>query len=108
MNQNKKSLLEQIYDGEFRPRETILPRDAEYMRLLAQNRDAAEGLVARLGPEDSERLDILLDLRNQLASLDGYAAFACGLRTGAQLICELLLHDALPLRSGNETGGPSQ
>lgn len=56
---SEKSLLEQIYDGEFSSRELIIRKKPEYRQFLIRSSDATKALLGRLGNEDRNRLDTI-------------------------------------------------
>ena len=90
MNQRKKSLLEQLYCGEFFPCENIRPTDPEY---LPSRREAAkedQWLRKRLGEEDLKHYERLYELSMDENYMNDCASFIYGFRYGALLMLEIM------------------
>ena len=84
-----KTLLEQIYDGEFFPSEAVVSGDPDYVAKGHIEGEEIEYIASRLNDEDKVRFDKLIDLMGETEHMNGYANFAYGLRTGIQLMFEL-------------------
>lgn len=93
MAKDRKSLLEQIYDGEFYPCETAVSSDSEYQSAGQKAYDEIEYIFSRLNNADKKHFDKLLDLMSERESMHGYANFAYGFRSGMLLMLELLAID---------------
>lgn len=89
MAKDRKTLLEQIYDGEFFPSETVISINPEYMTKGHKEGEEIEYIASRLNDEDKVRFDKLIDLMGETEHMNGYANFAYGLRTGILLMFEL-------------------
>lgn len=97
MNQKAKSLLEQIYDGEFFPGELIRAKDPDYLPLCREVEKAYQYLCAALNDEGKQQLERMDNLRIQTSCMDAYANFAFGFRYGALLMLEIIAgEDAHP------------
>lgn len=96
MNEYKKSLLKQLYDGEFDPGEHIVSSDPERLSRLRKIGDEIEYISGRLSDSDKTRFDKLLDLMSDSEYLGGCAEFSYGLRTGILLMIELFSHEKTP------------
>ena len=96
MKNNKKSLIEQLYEGSFSPCEHILSRDPEYRPTCREADQVHQALRKRLGEEDQKRLDQLHDLDMHICSMEACACFSNGFRYGALLMLEIVAgEDAL-------------
>lgn len=89
MVKDRKSLLRQIYDGEFYPGETVVSGDPDYMVKGRQEGEEIEYIASRLNADDKVRFDKLMDLMGDIEHMNGYANFTYGLRTGILLMFEL-------------------
>ena len=89
MEKDRKTLLEQIYDGEFYPNETVSSGDPDYAAMSHQEGEEIEYIASRLNDEDKMRFDKLMDLMGETENMNSYANFAYGLRTGILLMFEL-------------------
>lgn len=89
MEKIRKSLLQQIYDGEFYPSEAVVSGDPNYKSKGNQGGDEIDYILSRLNDEDKARFDKLIDLMGEMEHMNGYANFTYGLRTGILLMFEL-------------------
>ena len=89
MEKDRKTLLEQIYDGEFNPNETVVSGDPDYVTMSHKEGEEIEYIAGRLNDEDKVKFDKLIDLMGETEHMNGYANFAYGLRTGIILMFEL-------------------
>ena len=88
MVKDRKPLLEQMYDGEFYPNETVVSGDPDYVAMSHQEGEEIEYIASRLNDEDKARFDKLIDLMGETEHMNGCANFAYGLRTGILLMFE--------------------
>ncbi len=93
MVKNRKSLLQQIFEGEFYPSETVVSGDPDYVTKGHQAGEEIEYIASRLNNEDKVRFDKLIDLMGETEHMNGYANFAYGLRTGILLMFELFTRE---------------
>ncbi len=89
MVKDRKSLLQQIFEGEFYPSETVVSGDPDYVTKGHQAGEEIEYIASRLDADDKVRFDKLVDLMGEMEHLNGYANFSYGLRTGILLMFEL-------------------
>lgn len=93
MKKKHKSLLEQIYDGEFCPCENIIPNNPKYISLKQKISDEIEYISGQLNIADSERFEKLLNIITDAQSMESYANFTYGLRSGISLMLELFTNE---------------
>ena len=93
MVKDRKTLLEQIYDGEFTPIEKIESGDPDYATMSHQEGEEIEYIASKLNDEDKVRFDKLMDLMGETEHMSSYANFAYGLRTGILLMFELFVSE---------------
>ena len=93
MEKDRKTLLEQIYDGEFHPNETVVSGDPDYVSMRHQEGEEIEYIASQLNDEDKVRFDKLMDLMGETEHMNACANFASGLRTGIMLMFELFLSE---------------
>ncbi len=89
MVKDRKTLLEQIYNGEFFPSEAVVSGDPDYVTKVHQAGEEIKYIASRLNDDDKVRFDKLIDLMDETEHMNGYANFAYGLRTGIMLMFEL-------------------
>ena len=89
MEKERKTLLGQIYDGEFYPNETVVSGDPDYVAMSHQEGEEIEYIASQLNDADKVRFDKLMDLMGETEHMNSYANFAYGLRTGILLMFEL-------------------
>lgn len=89
MKKGRKTLLEQLYDGEFYPSENIIPGNPGYAAMSQKAGDEIEYILSRLNDEEKVRFDKLIDLMGEMEHMGEVTSFAYGLRTGILLIFEL-------------------
>lgn len=96
MVKDRKSLLQQIFEGEFYPSETVVSGDPDYVTKGHQTGEEIEYIASRLTADDKVRFDKLMDLMGEMEHMNGYANFAYGLRTGILLMFELFASENRP------------
>ena len=89
MVKDRKPLLEQMYDGEFYPNETVVSGDPDYVAMSHREGEEIEYIASQLNGEDKARFDKLIALMGETELMNGCAHFAYGLRTGIMLMFEL-------------------
>ncbi len=89
MVKDRKTLLEQIYDGEFFPSEAVVSGDPDYVAKGHQAGEQIEYIASRLNADDKARFDKLIDLVGEMEHMNGYANFSYGLHAGILLMFEL-------------------
>ena len=93
MVKDRKSLLQQFFEGGFYPSETVVSDDPDYVTKGHQTGEEIEYIANRLNADDKVRFDKLMDLMGEMEHLNGYANFAYGLRTGILLMFELFISE---------------
>lgn len=92
MKNDKKSLLQQLYDGDYSPWEQVHPTLPGYLPASQKAGTEIEALSACMSKENQKRFDQLLDLLAEIHYMENYAHFSCGFRSGMQLMRELAEH----------------
>jgi len=82
-----KTILQQIFDGELYPSETI--NDHESCKISNIISEEREYLLENLSDGDKERLQKMNDMYHELANIYGGECFAYGFRLGALLLIEI-------------------
>ena len=91
----RKSIIQQIYDGELFPPGGVLSGSPAYREACGRAHTESAYLMSRLDDEDKRRLNELIDITGEMDSLTADANFAFGFRFGALLMLELLT-DEIP------------
>lgn len=90
----RKSLVEQLFDGEIYAAEQFNPYESkDYKKELEEVRDAEDTFTSSLPPELHEPYEDLISARAALASSENYSHFARGFYLGAQLMKEILQNE---------------
>ncbi|WP_438351014.1 DUF6809 family protein [Paenibacillus sp. FA6] len=84
-----KSILEEIYYGNWRPDESIKSTDHRSRQIIQKISDSMTEYNKNLSKHDFEQLEKLLDCVGELNSMHAAAAFANGYRTGALMMIEV-------------------
>ena len=87
----EKSLLRQMFDGEFYPCENVVSEDPAYRTRSKEMYELKEYIKQMLPPEDVKQMDKLQDLQQQTQEMEYFAFFAEGYRCGVLLMIELIL-----------------
>ncbi len=85
-----KSILEELFYGQFFPFERIVPQDPGYRPLNRKESDIKQKLQAKLPAEDYQTLEELLNLSCDSSVMEAYASFEYGFKLGALLMLEML------------------
>ena len=86
----RKSILEELFNGEFFPAENIVPSDPDYRPLSNEVGKVIAYLSDRMSSDDKERFELLQDDIAYVHDLELRAFFTEGLRFGVQFLLELL------------------
>lgn len=70
MVKDRKSLLQQIYEDEFYPSETVVSGDPDYVTKGHQSGEEIEYIASRLDAGDKVRFDKLMDLMGEMGHMD--------------------------------------
>ena len=90
MKTNRKTLLEQMFDGNFLPSEHIRPNDPEFRPTCDEAEKEFLHLCKLLGEDDRKHFRNLLDLNLKISGMDSCACFTCGFQYGALLMLEIM------------------
>ncbi|CAM4372152.1 hypothetical protein U9M73_12990 [Paenibacillus phoenicis] len=82
------SLLEQLYFGEIRPEEKIIPKNPEYKLLNVEISNFKEKLITSLTEDEIELLEKIYDLLGKSSSIYSTEVFIYGFKMGVQIITE--------------------
>ncbi len=96
MKDNRKSLLERLYAGEFYPAEQVVSGDPDYVSIGHKVGDEIEYVSGRLDSEDKARFQALINLMGDMETINDCSSFAYGLRTGILLMMELFFSENYP------------
>ena len=80
-----KSVLEQLFDGEIYPAESIRPESQEYKDLSKKIDEEKEYFKSILSEADRKHFDDFCDMIYSMHSVYAYADFSYGYKLGAQL-----------------------
>ncbi|WP_340017754.1 DUF6809 family protein [Paenibacillus sp. FSL H3-0457] len=83
-----KSILEEIYYGNLRPEENIVPKDSEYRSINKEITTNIEKFQKKLSEDDFKQLEELLDMTDQVHSMHSKEAFASGFKIGTLIMIE--------------------
>lgn len=82
------SLLEQLYFGEIRPEEKIIPKNPEYKLLNSEISNFKEKLLTSLAEDEVELLEKICDLLGKSSSIYSTEVFIYGFKMGVQIVTE--------------------
>ncbi|GIO41559.1 DUF6809 family protein [Paenibacillus apis] len=82
------SLLEQLYFGEIRPEEKIIPKNPEYKLLNSEISSFKEKLLTSLTEDEVELLEKIYDLLRKSSSIYSTEVFIYGFKMGVQIVTE--------------------
>ncbi|WP_178023819.1 DUF6809 family protein [uncultured Paenibacillus sp.] len=82
------SLLEQLYFGEIRPEEKIIPKNPEYKLLNVEISNFKEKLITSLTEDEVELLEKIYDLLGKSSSIYSTEVFIYGFKMGVQIVTE--------------------
>lgn len=83
------NILEQLYFGEIRPEEVIVPKNREYRTLNNKISNSMEQLKMKLSETDMELLEETFDLLSRSSSMYSTEVFIYGFKMGALMINEV-------------------
>ena len=90
MKTKRKTLLEQIFDGNFIPSEYIQPRDPEFLPTCKEAEKEYLHLSKALSDDDRRHFKRLLELNLRMSTMDSRANFTSGFQYGALLMLEIM------------------
>ncbi|WP_435923416.1 DUF6809 family protein [Paenibacillus sp. DYY-L-2] len=83
------TFLELLYYGKLIPHETAILQDPQYRQLSRQLSESMDSWKRKLSKEDFTELEALLDLHQQVHSMELAASFTQGYRLGAAMVFEV-------------------
>ncbi|MGG4106965.1 DUF6809 family protein [Paenibacillus lautus] len=83
------SILEQLYFGEIRPEEVIVPKNPEYRSLNNKISNSKEQLKMKLSENDMELVEETFDLLGISSSIYSTEVFIYGFKMGALMFSEV-------------------
>lgn len=86
----RKSLLQQLYDGEIYPAENINPKGLEYREVRRRISDEKEHFKKALSLDEGKRFQRLDELYDRASALYSFEHFAYGFKLGIALMAETL------------------
>ena len=90
----KKSILQNLYDGQIYPSETITEKNNhEYKRVSKVLAEIKGGFVENLSDEEREKFAKIEELHYELGGVYSYEGFAHGFRLGVKLLIEVMNGD---------------
>lgn len=84
-----KSVLEELYKGSIYPVEQIVPRGVQYSKLSKEISECMKMWKQRLPKGEFQELEELLDLKNDLNSLQSQESFVHGFKLGSLMMIEV-------------------
>lgn len=90
MTSKMKSILEELYNGNICPDETLVPKDPQYRLINRKIAEAIENWRTKLSEQDFKELEELLYLRSQADSMQATTAFLHGFKLGASILIEVM------------------
>ena len=97
-----KNILQQLFDGEIYPSESLCVNTPEYKRISGALRKGKEQFEATLSDGGCEQFERIAGLYLELASLFSYEGFASGYRLGIMLLFGALKDPDGSTKSSNE------
>lgn len=83
-----KNILDELWNGEIDPQETLAGSNPRYKELQRLQSDHKEALLARLSDEQKERLEQYCDTTLEMNAISEREAFAAGFRIALRLAAE--------------------
>ncbi|WP_339297199.1 DUF6809 family protein [Paenibacillus sp. FSL R5-0623] len=82
------NIIEELYYGNLRPEENIVPKDSEYRSINKEITAYIEKFKRELSEDDFKQLEKLLDMTDQVHSMHSKEAFASGFKIGTLIMIE--------------------
>lgn len=90
MTKSKRSLLEQMFYGDFFPSDHIQSHDPAYFSTCHQAEKEYQSIRGVLGEDARKHFERLRDLYLSMSSMDSCACFTRGFQYGALLMLEIM------------------
>lgn len=84
-----KNIIEELYYGNLRPEEHIVPSNPEYRPLTRKISEMMEEAKQRFSEDNFKTLEKILDLNGESSSMVASEAFVQGFRMGALVMVEV-------------------
>ena len=84
-----KNIISRLFEGEIFPAETAVPVNADYRSAIAKVSDTIENLQETLTMKQNKKLEYILDVNAEIATMESKAYYAEGLRFGVELMIEI-------------------
>ena len=82
------NIIEELYYGNLRPEENIVPKDAEYRSINKEISTYIEKFQRKLSEDDFKQLEILFEMMDQVHLMHSKEAFASGFKIGTLIMIE--------------------
>lgn len=82
------NIIEELYYGNLRPEENIVPQDSEYRSINKEITAYIEKFQSKLSEDDFKQLEVLFDMMDQVHSIHSKEAFASGFKIGTLIMIE--------------------
>lgn len=82
------NIIEELYYGNLRPEENIVPKDAEYRSINKESSTYIEKFQRKLSEDDFKQLEILCEMMDQVHLMHSKEAFASGFKIGTLIMIE--------------------
>ena len=83
-----KNIIEELWNGEINPQETLIHRNPRCKRLQHLQSERQEALLALLSDEQKEKLEKYCNATQEMNSISEREAFAAGFRIALRLAAE--------------------
>ena len=90
----EKTIIRQLFYGELHPWECFVPNDSDLRKASNRVGKLVEEWKEHLNPEDTERLEEIVDTLYQYSSILEADAFESGFRLGAKMMIDILQPDS--------------
>lgn len=90
----EKTIIRQLFYGELHPWERFVPNDSDLRKASNRVGKQVEEWKEHLSPEDTERLEEIVDTLYQYSSILEADAFESGFRLGAKMMLDVLQPDS--------------
>jgi len=90
----EKTIIRQLFYGELHPWERFVPNDSDLRKASNRVGKLVENWKEHLSPEDTERLEEIVDTLYQYSSILEADAFESGFRLGGKRMLDILQPDS--------------
>ncbi|MBT2283991.1 hypothetical protein J7E78_10605 [Paenibacillus polymyxa] len=82
------NIIEELYYGNLRPEESIVPKDSAYRSINKEITAYIEKFKRELSEDEFKQLQLLFDMMDQVHSIHSKEAFASGFKIGTLIMIE--------------------